>query len=119
MVYQVRCAVHDVSFANLFPPSSTFRGLPMNRSILIIGLLTALGLAACAQTSDEPTKVVPVPGPAVAVPVPGPPVPVQGPPGPQGPQGPQGPTGDQGKPGDTGVIIVPEKKPDPNNPDNH
>jgi len=57
----------------------------MNRSILMIALVAALGLTAC----DRQPTVVTVPPPAVE-------------PGPPGPQGAPGATGTTGQTGDTG-----------------
>jgi hypothetical protein len=71
--------------ANSVQPFSASRGLAMNRSILMIALVTALGLSACDR---EPT-VVTVPVPAVE-------------PGPPGPQGAPGATGTAGQAGETG-----------------
>ena len=63
----------------------------MNRSILLLGLLATLGLAAC----DRPT-VVTVPATPVAVP------------GPAGPAGETGATGAPGKSSEgTTVIVMP------------
>jgi hypothetical protein len=80
------------------------KGFPMNRSIVISGLLGVLSLAAC----DKTPTVINVPATPVAVP---------GPAGPQGATGSQGETGYQGeagrqgatgKPGEnTTVIVVP------------
>jgi Collagen triple helix repeat (20 copies) len=63
----------------------------MNRSLILLSLFAATGLAAC----NKPT-VVAVPVPAET------PAPVAGPPGPAGPAGGTGATGSTGSTGDTG-----------------
>jgi hypothetical protein len=71
----------------------------MNRSILILALVAALGLSGCER---QPT-VVAVPAPAAEA----------GPAGPQGETGAQGNTGYSGQTGDTGqtgattVVVQP------------
>jgi hypothetical protein len=76
----------------------------MNRSILMLALVAALGLSACDR---EPT-VVTVPVPAAE----------PGPAGPQGEPGVQGNTGETGQTGETGtgttVIVEPPPAPKTN-----
>jgi len=73
----------------------------MNRSILVLALVAALGLSACER---QPT-VVTVPAPAAE-------------PGPAGPQGEPGVQGDTGNTGETGpsttVIVEPAPTPPTN-----
>lgn len=78
-------------------PNKNLKGLPMNRSILLLALLAGLALTAC-----EKRTVVNVPATPVAVP------------GPAGPQGATGSQGDEGSKGETGksgagttVIVMP------------
>lgn len=71
----------------------------MNRSILLMALLTALGLGAC----EKPT-VVNVPAAPAAAP---------GPAGPQGATGDQGNKGETGKSGDGTTVIVAPPAPAP------
>ena len=82
----------------------------MNRSILMLALVAALGLSACER---QPT-VVTVPAPAAE---PGPAGP-QGEPGVQGEPGYTGQTGDTGQTGETGtgttVIVEPAPEPKAN-----
>ena len=65
----------------------------MNRSLILLSLFAATGLAAC----NKPT-VVAVPVPAET------PAPVAGPPGPAGPTGGTGATGSTGDTGSTGAT---------------
>jgi hypothetical protein len=85
----------------------------MNRSLLMIALVAALGLSAC----DRQPTVVTVPAPATE---PGPPGP-QGAPGETGQTGYTGATGDTGETGKTGapggattVIVEPAPPPQGN-----
>ena len=76
----------------------------MNKSLLVLALVTVVGLSAC----DRPS-VVAVPGSPAVVTVPASPVVVPGPAGPAGPTGSTGSTGATGatgQPGDGTTIIV-------------
>lgn len=80
----------------------------MNRSIPILTLLAAMGLAACEKptTVNVPATTIAVPGPA------GP----QGATGNTGTQGMDGSKGDPGKPGEsTTVIVTPRPTSPPSN----
>jgi hypothetical protein len=68
-------------------PLVVSRGSIMNRSILMIALIAALGLSAC----DRQPTVIAVPAPAAE-------------PGPPGPQGAPGATGQAGEAGQTGYT---------------
>jgi hypothetical protein len=80
------------------------KGFCMNRSLLVLALFSALGLAAC----DKPT-VINVPAAPVGIPGPAGP---QGTTGTQGKQGVEGNKGEAGKPADgPAVIILPPSEP--------
>jgi hypothetical protein len=83
------------------PPLFTFKGFPMNRSMLIAALLAALSLAAC----DKPT-VINVPPTPAAVPGPAGPQGAPGDPGSKGATGNPGSKGETGKSGDSPAVIV-------------